>query len=128
MVMKRCEANINSVKKSNYSDDLKVDYLISISFQERFFTIEVEEEDRGLKWRHQYKAEEIETLTQRAGSPKTFTVLCKMLQNCLDKTSESLGLNIIRPDQISFLKSFHRHKSTNVSMSRGSQSQNQSKR
>lgn len=104
-----------------------MDYIISVNFQESFIEIEVEEQERAVRWKQSYKAQEIENLTQRAKNPKTFQVFSKMLQNALDQVSESVMVNIFTPGNLAVLRSIQGPQSSNTSMMRG-QSQNQSKR
>lgn len=105
-----------------------MDYIISVDFEDEYLEIEVEEEERGIRWRQRYKAEEIENLTKRVDNPKTFAIFSKMLQNALDQVSESVGINIFTPQNLAVLKSLKTPQSSNTSIIRGGQSHSQSKR
>jgi coiled-coil domain-containing protein 61 len=98
-----------------YIEFKKVEYIVYLSVNDSGMKISMENSD-CLYWLGEYPIQNIEEITQKAGSYKTFSVFVKMLMSALSQDNDSVTVDLLTNKDLEMMKQ-RRSNSMNESMS-----------
>lgn len=82
-----------------------IDYVVNcVSSKERLALV-IEEKETGRRWKNDFSANAIESITQKTGSAKKFEVFVQMMESALSKRSDSVCVDILTYDDLVHLRS-----------------------
>ena len=108
---------MENVKKSSEIAIRSTVYLYDISSDNDTLSIAFEEKETSKRWTGEFNAQYIETMTQKSKSYKKFPVFLRMLITSLEKSSESVVIDLLTYQELELFR---------VSRNPGSQPSNQS--
>jgi hypothetical protein len=94
----------------------KVEYIVYLSVSDNAMKISMENND-SLYWLGEYPIQNIEEITQKAGSYKSFSVFVKMLMSGLSQDNDSVTVDLLTNKDLELMKQKRTNNSMNESMS-----------
>lgn len=81
-----------------------MDYILRISAKEDQLSVELEQKNTGDIWKNHFSANYIEEITQKTGNYKKYGVFLKMLFSSLNKSSDTVYLDVLTVQDLLMLK------------------------
>lgn len=82
----------------------QINYIIKLKDSSCSLILNLTRCDNGEAWEGQFDEEFVENLTKKTGNMKTFKVFCKMLISALEKTSDSVLMDVLTARDLELLK------------------------
>ncbi|EAR95635.1 variable flagellar number 3, putative (macronuclear) [Tetrahymena thermophila SB210] len=82
-----------------------VEYILKLNANNEEMAIQLEQKNSGEIWNNSFTKDYVEDSTQKAGNFKKFNTFLKMLISAINKSSESVSLNILSYQDLEALKS-----------------------
>lgn len=81
-----------------------MNYIIKLKDSSSVLVVNLTKADSGEGWEGQFDEDFIENLTKKTGNMKTFKVFTKMLMSALEKTSDSVMVDVLTARDLELLK------------------------
>ncbi|XP_016133136.1 centrosomal protein CCDC61 isoform X2 [Sinocyclocheilus grahami] len=80
------------------------EYAVKVEMAERLLIIEISDVVTAAQWRGEFDPAYIEDLTRKTGNFKQFPVFCSMLESAVNKSSESVTLDLLTYSDLELLR------------------------
>uniref|UniRef100_A0A671R5Y3 Centrosomal protein CCDC61 n=1 Tax=Sinocyclocheilus anshuiensis TaxID=1608454 RepID=A0A671R5Y3_9TELE len=80
------------------------EYAVKVEMVERLLIIEISDVVTAAQWRGEFDPAYIEDLTRKTGNFKQFPVFCSMLESAVNKSSESVTLDLLTYSDLELLR------------------------